>query len=128
MSVYGGQAIGAFKNGFEMHGQRWHISGVQVYRHSLDSANRAAHSGKYSAIAVGDTSVGGDIVNCKIGNEPLGTSGRAGSTVRFGVNVAKGAKGTWIHGNRFEGCIQGNINNESGTELRVGTNLFGARQ
>ena len=120
MSIYGGQTIGAFKNGFEMHGERWHISGVQIYRHSLDSANRAAHSGRYSAIKVGKSSVGGDILNCKIGNEPLGTTGRAGSTVKFGVDIEAGASRTSIQGNRFDGCLDDNITNRAAVQAQNG--------
>jgi hypothetical protein len=108
-----------------MNGERWHINGVQIYRHSLDTADRRAHAGKYSAIHVGPTSVGGDIANCKIGNEPPGAAARAGSTVRFGVDIEKGARGTWIHGNRFHGCLEANINNKSGAELQSEGNLMG---
>ncbi|MDR2675337.1 MAG: hypothetical protein LBC18_10880 [Opitutaceae bacterium] len=125
MSIYGGQVIGAYRHGFDMNGERWHISGVQIYRHSLDTASRRAHAGKYSAIHVGATSVGGDIVNCKIGNEPPGTAGRAGNTVRFGVDIEKGARGTWVQGNRFDGCIEANVNNRAGEESKAGGNLMG---
>jgi hypothetical protein len=125
MSIYGGQVIGAYKHGFDMNGERWHISGVQIYRHSLDTANRRAHAGKYSAIHVGPASIGGDIVNCKIGNEPPGTTGRAGNTVRFGVDIEKGARGTWVQGNRFDGCIDANVNNQAGEESKAGGNLMG---
>ncbi|WP_145928784.1 hypothetical protein OH491_17310 [Termitidicoccus mucosus] len=125
MSVYGGQVIGAYKHGFDMNGERWHISGVQIYRHSLDAANRRAHAGKYSAIHVGSASIGGDIVNCKIGNEPPGTTNRAGNTVRFGVDIEKGARSTWVQGNRFDGCIDANVNNQAGEESKAGGNLMG---
>lgn len=125
MSIYGGQVIGAYKYGFDMNGERWHINGVQIYRHSLDGKNRQAQAGKYSAIHVGATSVGGDIVNCKIGNEPLGTTARAGNTVRFGVEVEKGARSTWVHGNQFHGCIEANVNNKSGDEAKSADNLMG---
>lgn len=124
MSIYGGQIIGAYKNGLEMLGERWHLSGVQIYRHSLDSDNRAAHRGTYSAIKVGASSIGGDIVNCKIGNEPTGTSGRGGSTVRYGVDIEPGARSTWIHGNRFSGCLEANVNNQAGDETQEAANFF----
>jgi hypothetical protein len=125
MSIYGGQVIGAFKHGFDMNGERWHISGVQVYRSSLEASNRDKHKGNYSAIRVGPTSIGGDIINCKIGNEPPGTRGRAGNTVKYGLDIAAGARGTWYHGNRFDGCIEANVNNEAGEETQAGTNYLG---
>ena len=125
MSIYGGQVIGAFKHGFDMNGERWHISGVQVYRSSLDAANREKHKGNFSAIRVGPTSIGGDIINCKIGNEPPGTKARAGNTVKFGLDIAAGARGTWYHGNRFDGCIEANVNNQAGDETQAGTNYLG---
>jgi hypothetical protein len=126
MSIYGGQVIGAYKNGLEMNGKRWHISGVQIYRPSLDGKNREAHKGKYSAIKVGATSVGGDVINCKIGNEPPGSPNRGGSTARFGIDIAAGARGTWYHGNRFDGCLEANVNNEAGEETQAGTNRMNA--
>lgn len=125
MSIYGGQVIGAYKHGFDMNGERWHISGVQVYRASLENSNREQHKGNFSAVRVGSTSVGGDIINCKIGNEPRGTKNRAGNTVKFGLDIAAGAKGTWYHGNRFDGCIEANVNNEAGDETQAGTNFLG---
>lgn len=125
MSVYGGQVIGAFKNGFDMNGERWHISGVQIYRASLDSSNREKHKGNYSAIRVGPTSVGGDIINCKLGNEPAGVKSRAGNTVQYGLDIAAGAKGTWYDGNRFDGCIEANVNNQAGDETQAGSNFLG---
>jgi hypothetical protein len=123
MSLYGGQIIGAFRHGLDMNGERWLVSGVQIYRHSLDDKNRRAHAGKFSAIHVGATSVGGDIANCKIGNEPPGTTGRGGDTVRFGVEIEKGARSTWIHGNRFNGCIEAGIANRAGAETKAADNL-----
>lgn len=125
MSIYGGQVIGAFRNGFDMNGERWHISGVQIYRASLDSSNREKHKGTFSAIRVGPTSVGGDIINCKIGNEPVGVKSRAGNTVKFGLDIAAGAKSTWYHGNRFDGCLEANVNNQAGDETQAGANFLG---
>lgn len=125
MNVLGGQVTGAFKHGFDMNGQLWHISGVQIFRHSLDASDREAQKNIYSAVNVGPTSVGGDIVNCKIGNEPPGTTGRAGSTVKYGLNIAAGAKGTWYDGNRFDGCLEANVNNQAGQETQAGSNYLG---
>lgn len=125
LSIYGGQVIGAFKHGFDMNGQKWQISGVQVYKPSLDTANRQAHKKLFSAIHVGATSVGGDILNCKIGNEPPGTKDRAGNTAQYGLDIAHGARGTWYNGNRFDGCIEANVHNEAGTETQAGTNYLG---
>lgn len=123
-TIFGGQVIGPYKNGFDMNGSRWHISGVQIYKPSLDS-DREKHKGKFSGIRVGPTSVGGDVVNCKIGNEPEGTPGRVGSTAKHGLVVEKGARGTWYHGNRFEGNLHDNVVNNAGDETQAGTNFMG---
>jgi len=121
MSIYGGQVIGPYKHGFDMHGHKWHVSGVSIFKPSLDS-DREKHKGKFSCVHVGPTSVGGDVVNCKIGNEPDGTAGRAGDTAKFGLDVEPGARSTWYHGNRFHGCITGDVNNRAGRETRAGNN------
>lgn len=125
MSIIGGEVTGAFAHGFAMHGQTWHISGVQIYEHSFDASNREAHRGSFSAIKVGATSVGGDIVHCKIGNEPPGTENRSDNTVQYGLDIDAGAKGTWYHGNRFDGCLEANVNNQAGQETQAGANYLG---
>ncbi len=76
-----------------------HQRGCRSYRPSLEASAREKHKGNYSAIRVGPTSIGGDIINCKIGNEPNGTKNRAGNTAQYGLDIAAGAKGTWYHGN-----------------------------
>jgi hypothetical protein len=126
MNIYGGEVVGAFKHGFDMNGERWQISGVQIYRCSLDVSERADHKDLFSAIHVGATSVGGDILNCKIGNEPPGTKGRAGNTVKYGLDIEAGARGTWYNGNRFDGCIEDNVHNAAGGETQAGANYLGA--
>jgi len=124
-SIYGGQIIGGFKHGLDMNGSKWHLSGIQIYKPSLDGKDREGHKGQYSAVHVGATSVGGDIIDCKIGNEPAGTPDRVGNTAKYGIEIESGAKGTWYTGNRIEGCIKDNVRNAAGNETQAGANFFG---
>ncbi len=121
MSIYGGQVIGPYKHCFDMNGHKWHISGVAIFKPSLDN-DREAHKGKFSCIHVGPTSVGGDIINCKIGNEPTGTQGRVSDTAKYGIDIEPGARSTWYHGNRFDGCLVADVNNQAGNQTRAGEN------
>lgn len=125
LSIYGGQIIGGFKHGLDMNGSKWHLSGIQIYKPSLDGKDREGHKGQYSAVHVGATSVGGDVVDCKVGNEPAGTPDRVGNTAKYGIDIENGAKGTWYANNRIEGCIKDNIHNEAGSETQSGANYLG---
>lgn len=125
LSIYGGQIIGGYKHGLDMNGSKWHLSGIQIYKPSLDGKNREGHKGQFSCVHVGATSVGGDIVDCKLGNEPAGTPDRVGNTAEYGIDIEAGARGTWYTGNRFEGCIKDNVHNEAGNETQAGANFFG---